>query len=334
MVRNLIAVLALVVLGACTATPDLSSWAASSAALSHSVAEQNNAALDAFDEVVVQAEISRGEGWPDFEDFDPNDLKKLRQVYADSSAGIEAGMTAMVQYADAIASLAAAGETGREASKQILSSTQEIANTLKFTIPLAPSAFNAVSVVLGELAQVATTVEAQDSLAETMGALQSTVNSLAGNIQIYANEQKRITSNLGNIRIELLEGEYGVNRLDASRSAYLDVEALLSDGLPTEEDDIRKLELLASQSASYREYVQRVSDLAAWRDLQVKVSDEIAISAIVWARTHQDATNILIKCGGLRSLKRECGHYTAESLREAAGRIDVLIDAVKAARDD
>ena len=181
-----------VFLTGCTSTPDLSGWATGSAVISESVAAENSAALAKLDETLLKFQIGEKESWTTLSGLNLTEWTGHRETYAAGAVAVNAGMEAMVKYARAVANLAAAGETGKQASESLLASVDTIAKTAGQALPFGSAASTAIKDVLGVLADAVTRVQAQDKLSDTMGKMQPHVIAFGDKMKAYTGAQTAV----------------------------------------------------------------------------------------------------------------------------------------------
>lgn len=328
--RNIVIALALIILSGCTSTPDLSKWAEGSAALSSAVAEDNRNALGQIDIALEKMKIGEEEGWKSLTGKAPlSKWESRRKTYYEGATIVNAGMEAMVKYANAVSELAAAGETGREASESLIASTKSILETAGTAFPGGSAVGEAIGVAFQEIADIVTRVQAQDALADTMTKMNEAVDALASKIKVYTKKQREVVSTIAQLREATVKGEFGVDRVGwyKRKNAYENLEKLFRND--NVENTLATLELLSRETAHVRAYDKQVFEVRKWRDQRKQKLKEISQAADVWATAHRDAAELLAKCGGLRSLNFDCGTYTAANLLQAKTRIENVITAYK-----
>jgi len=326
---NIVLAAVLLALSACASTPDLSKWAESSAALSSAVAEDNRDTLARIDVILEKLKIGKEEEWTTLSMLGASPLKswrKHRQSYYESAAIVNASMEAMMKYANAVSNLAAAGETGKKASESLVDSAKLIFTSLSATFPGGPVVGAAVA-TLDEIADLVTRVEAQDTLAETMGKMQDPIYKLAKLIGAYVNNQNNILHHVTDTQEAVIQGEFGPERISWTRKKIAEIDQIFKDDAP--KDKLSKLSLLERETVHYRAFLRQISEARKWRDDKSQKLDEISTAAKIWAKAHNKAKEFLAKCGGMRSLNQICGTYTVASLLLAKDRIENVISAYK-----
>ena len=233
----------------------------------------------------------------------------------------------MVKYSTAVSELAAAGETGREASESLIESAESIFETAGAAFPGGSAAAKAVGAAFEEIADIVTRVQAQDALSDTMNEMNEAVDALTNKIKVYTKKQQEVVSNITQLREATVKGEFGLERVSWYKrtNSYRNLEMLFREGDVV--NTLATLELLSRETAHVRAYDKSVFEVRNWRDQQKRKLNEISQAADLWAKTHKDAAELLAKCGGLRSLNFDCGTYTAANLMQAKTRIENVISA-------
>lgn len=328
--RHIALLSAFLVLAGCTSTPDLSKWAQGSAALSSAVAEDNRDTLGQIDVTIESMKTGQQEGWKTLDGHASLKIwKDRRQSYYEGAAIVNASMEAMVKYANSVSDLAAAGETGREASENLITSAKSIFETAGAAFPGGSAAGAAVGAALQEIADIVTRVQAQDRLADTMSELNAAVDALAGKIGDYTNKQRDVISKIAQLREATVRGQFGVDRVGWSKrkNTYREIERLFRNGDAVK--TLATLELLDRETEHVRARDKKVFEVRKWRDESKQKLKEISAAAKVWANAHREAADLLAKCGGLQSMNFKCGNYSAANLLQAKTRIENVITAYK-----
>jgi hypothetical protein len=318
-------------ISACATTPDLSGWAQNSAELAGAVKSESTNVLKRLDKNIAEMELGAKEGWRLAKDEAKqqaliSDWQRWRESYKESSDTIDAGMTAMTLYADSLAKLAAAGETGKEAVEKMSKSLTDIGDLIGVTFPAAP----AVLEVVEEIGAIWTKVEAQNSLAEAMALTEPKVGELAALIGQAAVAQIAIVDRVNAFERKLISLAAGPSRMAwyIKNKGYVANEKAFSDADKNSEDAIlatTKTYMIEALEPKFRERGERQAEVKQWVKTRKQALVAIAASASEWQKTHTEATNLLVSCGGFRSLKPACGNYTAASLKLAAGRIKEIV---------
>ena len=317
------------VISGCSSTPDLGKWAEGSAAISSAVAANNSDTLSKIDTALEKIETGQKEDWALIKPDNLKEWKGYRNTYYEGAAIVNAGMAAMVKYANAVAELAAAGETGREASQSLINSAELIFETAGSAFPGGLAAGKAVGAVLGEVADIVTKVQAQDALSDTMGEMKPAVKGLVERIKVYTEAQIKVIDQVSSFMERMTIAEYGFDRVGWSKrnKTYKRIEQLFRSG--DAEKTLATLELLDREMNHVRSFDKRIFEIRKWREENKIKLKEILAAANEWAKAHDDAANLLAKCGGMKSLNFKCGNYTAANLLQAKTRIENVIIALE-----
>jgi len=318
----------------CTSTPNLTQWAENSAGLQTAVAKSEKNLLSKIEESVEVFELSEEEEWTVLSDPEKSQWMSNKSDFSRNIAIIDASMAAMVQYANAVSELAAAGEKGKEASESLIASTTSIFSTLGAVYPAGTAMANGVESLLSEVSDIVTRVQAQDSLAKTMKALEPAVNQMATRVSESGDALQRLVNPVYQLQMKILRGRYGPHKIRyyKQRSAYSSMEAIfakansLNDPTNYATNIADTLTSLEQIQGSMRAYHDDVQALKKWRTQARAQISGLKNVAKAWSKTHQNAVVLLEECGGLRSLRSECGNLTAANLKLARNRIESVID--------
>ena len=80
----------------------------------------------------------------------------------------------------------------------------------------------------------------------------------------------------------------------------------------------------------YRKYLDEIYALRAWETKNKQQAKLIGKAVNVWATTHKSVAEEMASCGGFRSLKSHCGHWTLENIKMSRDRLKALVDGFKA----
>lgn len=327
--RNALAALvATLLLSGCFATPDLSGWAQNSATLATTVSAENTAILNRMDKNIATYRTGKKIGWDIPDVYETTWNNKSRKEFAEAAASIDAGLMAMTLYADALAKLAAAGETGKEAVDKGHKAIVGIAELVGVAFPAAP----VVVSIVKEIAGIWTRKEAQDGLAAAMTASDPKVDELTDLIVAATDEQRRLVRLLGNFEDALIEHAYGENVMlwfyqndpTTGKSRFDKNEQVFADALKNKDDTVvaaAHTYLLEALKPRAEEQALKFGEVAQWRKTRNKALDGIVVAAKAWRASHRDVAAALAECGGLRAFRFSCGGYTAENIRFLADRI-------------
>ncbi|WP_282604315.1 hypothetical protein [Pelagibius sp. Alg239-R121] len=312
---------------ACTPTPDLAGWATASSELASDVGTVNKDTSERLQSVVQRLEVCEAQKCVLTEARKSTDWKRKYNSFVENTSTIDATMEAMVLYADAIAALAAKGETGRDAARSILTSVKSILETVGQAYPLAAP----FGPVIEEVGALITKAEAQESLARQMHVLEvrgGAIDKLVTGLTLASAAQIKIVDELYRLEVDLLEAEAGPELIgwhnhQLGGTAYKIREELFgASDVSRLHDELGLLALTEKTVAIYR---RGLTESEAWSLQRVASLEKIPAAAAVWGETHSEAREILQKCGGIRSLKWSCGNYSAANLVIAGKRIKNLV---------
>jgi len=334
------------ILCGCTATPDLSTFANASKELKAGVNDVEQQVLGKVNYIAESLETGRKVGfvqtsegvlqrWELFSNKAPDAFKASQKDFITHLATVNATMSAMVQYTEALATLAAAGETGSESSQSMIESVNSIFSTLSIAYPGGSIVSDGVANATNEVAQLFTRIQAQDSLAETMSSAQPAVDALANLISEQSETLSKLTSGLARLERQIIDANYGRAKMDyyhdfssyeAMDNLYADMqtcasnhkddlEALWSCHITKEKAIGSRLDTLARISDEYNSYISEKMNTKKWTNLQRQKITAIQISVKAWANTHKNAATLLNKCGGMRSLRNSCGSLSVSNLK-------------------
>lgn len=350
--KSPILLLAALTITGCTATPDLSIWATASQDIRDEMVSSQAMALEKLDTLVLAAAEGKSQGWRDTCGLDtPTSLTidwltaeekwaVERENYKLAAIQVEGGLNAMVLYAEAVNDLAASAGTGKEAAEGVVTSLTSISSTLGVAFP----AFKGAGEIFTLISEQWTKIEAQDSLAETMSAMQGNVDELSSALAVQLNIQKDIIDNITDKGRQAIKGRYGTERMcyfsrkanelyELAERPYRDYniaedKANVANKTLTNKE-INRLEssitnqLVATQFGLpiYRQYMDEVNEFRRWESSSKTQLDSLKQAVIEWAKTHQEVASKMKECGGLRSLHSKCGNLTLENLKSARDRL-------------
>lgn len=341
-----LAIVAISLLVGCTTTPDLANFAKASKELKSSVNEVEQQVLGKVNLVSEAIDVGKKVGyvqtaegkmnrWEIFPKDQAAEFKKSHKKFVKDLAIVNASMSIMVQYTEVLASLAASGETGSESSKAIIDSTKSIFDTIGVAYSGSSIVSDGVVNALGQVAQLFTKIQAQDSLAETMKATQPAVDTLATLINKKMDELSKLMSGLTRLERQIILASYGVSKMDyyhkfGSYKAIDDLYADMGKCANKHKDDFEKiwnchltkekaigsrLVTLQKISSEYEAYTADLSETRKWTKQQRQQLAAIKKAAGAWAGTHNQAMMLLSECGGMRSLRKNCGQLTVTNLK-------------------
>ena len=302
----------------CTTTPDLSSWAKSSADLAGIVKAENKKVITRLDQNISELEVGKKEEW-NLGKHTPEDWKVKRKGYFENSSDINTVMDTMVLYASALANLAAAGETGGEAVDKIKISVVKLVGESN---PISGTAIN----VLKEFASAWTKVEAQNTLAEAMTKIDPSVKNMASSLSKLTKAQKKVINSLYLFEHWLIRQSAGPNRMSwyAKNLGYKKLEEAFKDGADPLNVAATTI-LLESLERRYRLRGKRHGEVTQWQKERMQALTNIEKAANAWSLSHSEAAVLLEECGGLHSLSFKCGNYSAANLSLAVETIRTVV---------
>jgi hypothetical protein len=312
--------LALIFISGCTTTPDISGWAQNSADLAGAVANEGKQITERLDQNYAQYKIGTEEGWYKQDRLDK--WKSRRETFATNKADIDATLEVMTGYADAIAKLAASGEAGESAVEGINDSVTNIVETVGASNPISTTALAAFK----SFAAAFTKVQAQNSLAEVMIAVDGDIQSLGEVVKAAAMAQKKVIDS-----IRLQEFSMILSRAGKKRMRWYENNKgfqLIENEFRDEADPVKAhavVALVSQLEPRYRARQQAQVDSIQWKKTRLAALNKIVQATETWRKAHSDAASVIQKCGGLRSLRLNCGNYTAANLKLAADQIRTVV---------
>ena len=281
----------------CTATPDLSNWSKTSEDIRDSMVKSQSDIKSNLSQLVSISKLAQNEGWDSTcatTTFNPavhvnwqtaqQDWTRNQKLYATASADVELGLNAMVLYAQAVNELAASSGTGEEAAEGIVKSIKSIGSLLGAAIP----GIDTTGKVFKLISEKWTNIKAQDSLAETMTAMQSNVDTLATALKNQTSVQISVIDKMFDMSKAAIQGRYGNERMC---------------------------------------FYQRVENRLYKETKNKQQAKMIGEAATVWASIHNTVANEMASCGGLRSLYSHCGNWTLENIKIVRDRLKSLSDS-------
>jgi len=353
----------------CTATPDLSKWAEESATMQEAVAKSQKNILDKIEESKFYFDSAKKEEW----DSEKKEKRKKfgaavkikwderKDNFAKQVAVIDASMTIMVLYSNALSNLAAAGETGKDASESILTSTKSILSTVGAVYPAGTAIANGVEALLSAVSDIVTKIEAQDALADTMTLMQPAIDKLAASVTDASAALEGLVNPIYQLHVHGIKGRYGPHRIRyyKQKNAYIHMEELFLDANKAASDlakskaaanvgDIDKATAAAAAAAAkitdtlssleqirdvMRSYEEDLQTLKKWRKETRAQLLGLKKLGPAWASTHKAAATLLDECGGLHSLRPVCGNLTIANLKLARSKFETVVDAFSPSED-
>ncbi|NQZ58704.1 MAG: hypothetical protein HRT88_14715, partial [Lentisphaeraceae bacterium] len=290
-------------------------------------------------------------------------FQNAAKAFIGHTATIDGALAAMVSYSDALANLAAAGETGKESVESLKESVQSISDTLSIAYPPSAVAYEGFTTLLSEVADIYTRIEDQDSLAIAMEKAEPAVDNIVRLINEQSTLLERLSVNISTLRVTALRGLNGPAKIGYYEKfhAYRNIEDLYesilvdctcdrepsnNNPLPdycsgTEHEKntailqchltregalasrLTTLERIKSESVIYR---NALTAEYKWSETTIKQLKATSAAAVAWLSTHKKAATFLAQCGGTRSLKSSCNNLTVNNLKSAIERLKVIRD--------
>ena len=344
--KSIFAVVSILLVVGCSTTPDLTSFAEASKELKDGVNEVEQQVLSKVNMISESIDVGKKIGyvqtakgkmnrWEVFPKDQAAEFKRSHKKFVTDLATINASMSIMVQYTGMLASLAANGETGAESSKIIINSTKSIFDTIGVAYSGSSTVSNGVINAFGLVAQLFTEIEAQNSLAETMISTQPAVDTLASLINKNIDELSKLMSGLTRLERQIILASYGASKMDyyhkfgsykAIDNLYADMgqctkkykndfEGLWNCHLTKEKAISYRLVTLQNIATEYEAYSAELAETRKWTKQQRQKLSAIKKAVQAWVSTHNQAANLLKKCGGMRSLHKSCGQLTVSNLK-------------------
>lgn len=312
--------LALICISGCTSTPDISGWAQNSADLAGAVASEGKQITERLDQSYAQYYIGTQEGWFAKDRLDK--WKSHREEFVANKVDIDTTLELMTGYADAIAKLAASGETGEAAVESIKGSVKNMVDTVGASNPISATALAAFE----SFAAAFTRVQAQNSLADVMTTVDGDIKLLAEIVKDAAIAQKNIINSIQLQESAMIDASAGEKRMRwyTTHKGFISIENKFRDGA----DPVRAHEVVALISQlepRYRAREQAQVDLIQWQKARHAALEKIIKATVTWRKAHSNTASVLQECGGLRSLRFSCGNYTAANLKLAAEQIRSVV---------
>ncbi|NIP17867.1 MAG: hypothetical protein GWM87_06715 [Xanthomonadales bacterium] len=337
MIKHLAVLLLLFFITACSSTPNLSGWAEQTSNLRTAIARENSAVVQRIDKVIADSKLAQKEEWDMEGGTGPDELVRKwnenKSAFIESAGNMNATWQVISQYADAVASLAASGEKGREASQSILDSTKSILGIVAPGLGFAVSPF--VSNLFGEIGGIITRMQAQETLHETLEILDPEIEKLtdlsigiatqfasAGGIPstVFTDERKLITAGFGPSRMHWYQNNKGWSE---NESLYRQ----LNEGAVSVEEVAARASLLDGLSLQYRARERARDQAQSWLLTRQHAQNLIVDALKAWQQEHRKVYAFLERCGSSRSLRFECGNYNVSNLQHSIALINSAFPA-------
>jgi hypothetical protein len=314
----------LLVTAGCTSTPDLSAWSSASTDVANAVSAENRAVIDRVDSAIAEINLGIAADW----NIAPTTLdswKTTRASWKNSNETVDAAMAAMVAYAQALANLAAAGETGKDSIRKMTESITAIANTLGQTFPIAGPVVNFMTFLGGEWNRA----QAQDSLADAMTQTQPHLLRLQMLLNEAANVQRPFINRVASLERQLARKEAGIRIMNRYKRERDSLRAAIASGPAGASGTAAQVTLLNEMETRLRIREAKINAASIWAEGRKAALDQILKAATAWRDTHAEAAKLLTTCGGFRALKPACGTLTAANLKVVAGYLQAILDRGK-----
>lgn len=325
--RLLFVLFALALTSGCTTTPDLSEWAKSSQELKDSVSSSQQNMLVKVNQSVLDLKQGNKEGWQNIE----QELTTWGESQADFAkhvAEIHTSLTIMVAYANELSALASASEGGEEASDSLFESMTGILEVVSAPFTGSQAALEGSKAIVDKVSEIVTRIQGQKSLYASMVEMQPAVDLMSDEIIISSRLLDQLVTQSAYLQRKILLLQYGRNKQFFSNKlfnqTYTNIEKLYRDGIdPDEPTKINATKINAFLGVQerlrddYRQYLDNIDAIKNWRDASSAQLQAVILASEQWRQAHQEAVALLKKCGGMRSLRKECGHLSIENLKSS-----------------
>jgi hypothetical protein len=248
-------------------------------------------------------------------------------------------------YADALAELSKAGETGSDAAQSLLGTVKQFGNVIGIAGTVTTAAANA----LQNIAQAVTRLQAQKSLAEAAEKAREAVTALADGvvtifndanslaIPLYTDEYDLLAVVAGEDLVGLLQdakaGQDAVGQRIRARRAELSQLNQCASASGEKADNCKALQadrqnaetigqLLDRLRPEYESVVAKRAEALRWREQRGENAKVIVAAVEAWKEEHARAANALHRCGGLNAYR--CAEVNSFTLKALVGRINEI----------
>jgi hypothetical protein len=314
----------LLLAGGCTTTPDMSEWAKASQDLKTSVTASQYVMLETVNQTVSDLKVGKAEGWDNL-DADIKTWAGNQEVFAHNVAKIETSLGIMVAYANELAALAKASEGGKEASDSLFESMNSVLGTIGAPFTGSQAALAGSKAIIDKVSEIVTLVQGQENLLDAMATMQAAVDFMQSEIESSSKAIRGLVSTSTTTQLKIVRLKFGTNKERYLRNkfnlSYTKIEKMYGDAIKEENAVKLTAELNAELGVKERlraEYLQFLKDKDAvlvWREYAKTNLRGIITASRAWSQAHEDAKELLKVCGGLRSLRKECGHLTVPNLK-------------------
>jgi hypothetical protein len=179
-----VVLMALGMLSGCASTPDFKPFATETATLGGAIDTEQSEVVSHFTQTINKAE-QRGSTEPRTKQL--AELEKDRAKYKANAAAVNAVMDLAVAYSNALADLAAAGQTGPDAVNSLTDTVKGFSSALNIALPGAGAIPAWASALAKEIANAVTQIQAAKGLAEATKVADPTIKKIGTAIaDLYA----------------------------------------------------------------------------------------------------------------------------------------------------
>ena len=377
MKRLLCCVLLMYWISGCATKADLSGFSDQTGALMSAVNDEQQAVAVKMNDLIALTRLAEQEGWfkePVFPSDDgsaENDVAMLAERYSTArylelrenfiglAGAIQQTLNSISQYSTALAELAAAGETGREAVTKSVGTLNSIASTLGGPAGLIGETAANVAREIGDLitrAQAQERIEdAMSLLAGDNGALRKTVELLKQLLDTLENKFVKPMHNQVMVLEQYRHGPGLISFYESSSSwmysnrafyllrmddevrrefiadmteqkIYKALKACMDDSPGCPQATLAsglaaRLLLMANIEDEYRSFMAAKKTSELWRHVRVQRIEQLKIALDVWAAQHEAIYESIQQCGGFNALKPGCGNWSEANLRISIEKI-------------
>jgi hypothetical protein len=300
----------------CTVTPDMSKWVEESEKLKTSVSDSQRGMLEKVNGIVAGFEEGEKENWPEIND-DVIRWTEYQKSFVENVAKIEASLAIMVSYATEISALTKTAESGQAASDRLFKSMESVLDTVGAPFTGSMVALDGVKTITGKVSQIVTRIQGQKSLLNAMTVMQEAIDFMEAEIIASSDQLRLIISTSKISQNKLARLRFGPHKLRFMRRAdtYATIETLFEEADTVKINDT--LGVLEKMRDSYRAYQAEIIMLKKWRADSYVQLDGVQAGATAWNQSHNEVIILLKKCGGLSSLRKECGHITITNIKSS-----------------
>lgn len=324
----------LLLVSGCTNTPDMSEWAKASDELKTSVTTSQRAMLAAVNQTVEDLETGKKEGWTGI-DGELDVWGGNKDSFAKNIAMIETSLSIMSAYANELAALSKAAEGGEEASNSLFDSMSSILTTVGAPFTGSNAALAGSKAVIDKVSEIVTRIQGQESLLDAMSAMNDAVEFMQEQIEASSKAIRVLASSSANTQRKIARLKFGPSKekylYSRFNRSYDELEGMYSKAI-NDDADVEVNAFLGVKERLRKEYLQYLKDqkaVLAWREGVKQQLAGVVASSKAWGKAHGDAIKMLKECGGIRSLRKRCGHLTVENLKASIGWVKSTADVFK-----